>query len=155
MMEFTKIAYCSGIPVLILLSWISRYGLKKYCINLIAVSNVLLIGYAVYLVRQLFGLYHLAKQLYGDFNHIPYHYIGLMIHLLLIIFLPLLALHGQVRKNRVFTVALLLLLYSAFPVSSWNLYDIPFKILSYLCLLCSAYALAWLLNKLPYQSPVE
>ncbi len=52
------------------------------------------------------------------------------------------------------TMPFLLVLYSLFPINAWNSFDPSYKIPGYFCVLCSAYALPWLLNKLPYQSPV-
>ena len=153
-MEFIKIAYCVSIPVLLLFARLGRPELKKYCINLLAVSNVLLIGHSVFLVRQLIGAYQLAKSFSMDYKHIFNESEGLMTRLLLVIFLPLLSLGKYFRKNQIFSLIVWALLYSTFPVSSWNLYDLLFKIPAYLCLLCACYALFWLLHKLPYQSPV-
>jgi hypothetical protein len=44
------------------------------------------------------------------------------------------------------------LIFWVFPPFSWNVFAIGYKIPAYFCLLCSAYALLWLLNQLPHQS---
>jgi len=152
MLEFIKIAYCVSIPLLLLFSFISFSGWNKYALNLISLSNILLIGYSFYLVWQLLAFYDMARAM--DFKPAspsqpaP----GLLIELSLICFLPLLSLHPFIRRNRIYTLALLVLLFWVFPPFSWNVFDISYKIPVYFCLLCSAYALFWLLNQLPHQS---
>lgn len=152
-MEFIKIAYCITIPFLLFFARVNWPEWKKYSINLLAVSNVLLIGHSVFLVRQLMGAYQLAKSFSMEYRDMFNESDGLMIRVLLAIFLPLLSLSKHFRKNQLFSFGLWVLLYSLFPFSSWNMYDLLFKIPAYVCLLCAAYALFWLLNKLPYQSP--
>lgn len=153
-MEFIKIAYCVTIPFLLFFASLGKSESKKFSINLLAVSNVLLIGHSVFLVRQLIGAYQLAKSLSIDYR---YHFDesnGLLIRILMVIFCPLLSLNKYFRENQLFSLVLLALLYSLFPFSSWNTYGLLFRIPAYLCLLCAGYALFWLLNKLPYQSSV-
>jgi len=151
-MDFIKIAYCITIPVFLLFIWISRRPFKNYAINLLAVSNILLIGNSVYLSRQLISVYQLAKQFSIDYGHFFKLTDGFVIRLLLVIFLPILCLNSRFRKNQLFTIVLVVLVYWTSPASSWNTYGLLFKIPGYLCLLCAAYALGWLLNKLPFQS---
>jgi len=153
-MDFIKIAYGVTIPVFLLLIWIRRQPMKNYAINLLAVSNILLIGNSVFLSRQLIGAYQLAKQFSINYHHFFSLTDGFVIRLLLLIFLPLLSLISLFRKNQLFSIVLVVLVYWTSPVSSWNTYGLLFKIAGYLCLLCSVYALGWLLNKLPYQSSV-
>ena len=152
-MEFIKIAYCITMPFLLLCSLASRLIVKRYSINLLAVSNILLIWHSVFFVRQLIGGYQLARKLSIDY-HLFYETGSLLIRIILVIVLPFLFLHPRLRTNRVLSIFSAGLIYSVFPFSSWNTYGLLFKIPGYLCLLCSAYALFWLLNKLPYQSPV-
>jgi hypothetical protein len=151
-MEFIQIAYCVTVPVLLLLSWL---GSRKYFfMNVLAVSNLLLIGYSYFLIRQLIGLYQLSKQF-----HIPHQKTDVlldlsMLRLFLVVILPILSLVPRINKSHLFSIVLLTLLYWNTPLFSWNSYDLFTKIPMYVCLLCSGYALLWLLNKLPYQSPV-
>jgi hypothetical protein len=150
---FIKTAYCITIPVLVLLAWLPNSGRKKISINLITVTNLLLIAHSVFLVKQLAGAYQLAKTYSIDYKQ----FLGgtnLAIRIGLIIFLPVFSLAPVFRRNQLFSILLVGLLYSVYPFSSWNNYDLVFKIAGYLCLLCSGYALLWLLNKLPYQSRV-
>lgn len=152
MLEFIKTAYCVSIPLLLLFSFISFSGLNKYALNLISLSNILLIGYSFYLGWQLLAIYEMAKKMEISHSSTDQPAIGLMIKLALICFLPLLSLHPFIRRNRIYTLALLVLLCWVFPPFSWNVFDISYKIPVYFCLLCSAYALFWLLNQLPHQS---
>lgn len=154
-MEFIKTAYCVTIPLLVLLTWVGRLAWKQYSSNLLAVSNVLLIGHSFFLARQIIAAWQLMQSFSINHSHLLPEEHGLMIRVVLIILLPLLSLHRYFRKSRLFSVLLVALLYSVFPFSSWNNYDLLFKIPGYLCLLCAGYALLWLLNKLPYQSAVD
>jgi hypothetical protein len=150
-MEFIKIAYCVTVPVLLLLSMI---GWKKNSINLLALTNLLLIGHSVFLIKQLIGMYQLMRSFSIEYYDFLSEQQGFIMRVTAVILLPLFSLHSSFRKNRLFSFCLVVLIYIVFPLSSWNTYDLAFKILPYLCLLCSGYALLWLLNKLPYQSPV-
>ena len=152
MLEFIKIAYCVSIPLLLLFSFISFSGLNKYALNLISLSNILLIGYSGYLVFQLMAFYDVARAMHFEPSSTSRPATGFLIKLSLICFLPLLSLHPYIRRNRIYTLALLVMLFWVFPPFSWNLFDISYKIPVYFCLLCSAYALFWLLNQLPHQS---
>jgi hypothetical protein len=150
-MEFIKIAYCITVPILLLLS---VTGWKKNSINILAITNILLIGHSVFVAKQLIGTYQLIKSFSIDYSDFLSGQQGFIIRLLAVVVLPLLSLHSFFRNNRFFSLCLVLLLFTVFPSSTWNTYDLAFKILPYLCLLCSGYALLWLLNKLPYQSPI-
>lgn len=151
-MEFIKIAYCVTIPLLLLFIWTGKSIWKNYAVNLLSVSNILLMGNSVFLIRQLLGAYQLGKQFSKEYTHISDLADGFMIRVLLVIFLPILTLNSHFRKSQIFSLVLVALLFWTFPVYSWNTYNLLFKIPCYLCLLCSGYALGWLLNKLPYQS---
>ncbi|MEO7531353.1 MAG: hypothetical protein ABIS69_08080 [Sediminibacterium sp.] len=150
-MDFIQIAYCVTIPFLFILTWVGRQGNQYFFRNLIAVSNFLLIGYAIFLVRQMLGLYHLSKVLHIDYMKMTDGIGMTMVRLLLIVFLPLFSLLPFTQKSRFFCLLILGLLYWNNPVFTWNTYDLFTKIPAYFSLLCSAYALLWLLNKLPYQ----
>ncbi len=152
MLEFIKIAYCVSIPLLLLLSFISIADLNKHAINLISLTNILLIGYSFYLGWQLLAMYQLAKQFSGEHHGLTETNTGLLFRMGLVMLLPLLSLHTRMRRNRIFSFALLVLLFWVFPPFSWNVYGVGYKIPAYFCLLCSAYALLWLLNQLPHQS---
>lgn len=153
-MEFIQVAYCVTVPFLFFLSWIGSPHSRHISINLLVVSNILLIGYSIFLARQLYGYYQLAKFLHLDYMKMSHGMEWVMIRSGLIIILPFLSLIRGVQKNRLFCLLLLAILYWNSPLFTWNTYDLFIKIAGYFCLLCSGYALLWLLNKLPYQSPV-
>ncbi|MDB5210333.1 MAG: hypothetical protein JWQ30_1160 [Sediminibacterium sp.] len=153
-MEFIQVAYCVTVPFLFLLTWIGAQSSRHFFVNTIAVSNILLIGYSIFLFQQLLGYYHLAKALHIDYMKLAHGMGSIIIRSTLIIVLPFLSLIRVVQKSRLFCLILLALLYWNSPVFTWNTYDLFAKIAGYFCLLCSGYALLWLLNKLPYQSPV-
>ncbi|MEO8173933.1 MAG: hypothetical protein ABI581_12645 [Sediminibacterium sp.] len=153
-MEFIQVAYCVTVPFLFFLTWVGDQGNKHFYINTIAVSNILLIGYSVFLVQQLLGYYQLAKFLHIDFMKMLGGMEWIIIRSALIIILPCFSLIRAVQKNRLFCLLLLALLYWNSPVFTWNTYGLFTKTAGYFCLLCSGYALLWLLNKLPHQSSV-
>lgn len=152
-MAFIQIAYCISVPIFLLLSWF--YKSRHFFMNVLAVSNLLLIGYAVFVVRQLSGWYRLAKQLHIDHTNID-AYVGTMdkIRLSLIVLLPFLGLIRIIQRSRIYSIILLSLVYWNNPIHYWNTFDLFNKIAVYFCLLCSGYALLWLLKKLPYQFTV-
>lgn len=153
-MEFIKIAYCVTIPIILLIIWTAGPVWKRLAINLLAISNILLIGNAFFLIRQLRGIYELSKQFSMNDDHLFDKWDGFMIRIAMLVILPFFSLNSYFRNSQLFTLVLLVLVYWTFPVYSWNTYDLLFKIPGYLCLLCAAYAIGWLLNKLPYQSAV-
>jgi hypothetical protein len=152
MLEFIKTAYCVIIPILLIVSLIRFAGWNRYAINLISLSNILLIGYSFYLGWQLLAMYQLSRKFSDGGHSMQYFDMGILIRMGLIIVLPLLSLHPRIRRNRIYTLALLVLLCWVFPPFSWNVFAIGYKIPAYFCLMCSAYALLWLLNQLPHQS---
>jgi hypothetical protein len=152
-MAFIQIAYCISVPVFLLLSWFTKR--RHFFVNVLAVSNVLLIGYAVFLVRQIIGYYQLSKQLHVDYRKLSMYDTTIdMARVTLVILLPFFALIKPLQKSSAYCIVLLALLYWNNPVFSWNTYDLFLKITAYCCLFCSGYALLWLMNRLPYQSPV-
>jgi hypothetical protein len=153
LMSFIQIAYCITVPLFLLLSLFP--SCRHFFMNALVVSNLLLVGYSMFLIRQLYALYQLARQLGFDTVKMEESvYLVDAIRLLLIIFLPFFSLIGRLQKNRLFSILLVFLLYWNNPVFTWNTFDLFSKIPAYFCLLCSGYALLWLLNKLPYQSTV-
>jgi hypothetical protein len=155
MLEFIKIAYILTVPLWLLFAIAGSPSWKKNGINLLALTNLLLIGNSVFVCRQLIGMYYFARSLdiaykpIGDRDH------WFAIQLTCMVLLPLLSLLGYFRKNIWYSLLVLVLLYRFYPVGTWNSYDISYKIVTWLCLMCAGYALLWLLNKLPYQSPVR
>jgi hypothetical protein len=152
-MSFIQIAYCITVPFFLLFSLFPGY--RHFFMNVLVVSNLLLVGYSMFVIRQLYALYQLAKQLGLDTVKVDMSdYVVDTIRLLLIIVLPFFSLTGRFQKSRFFSILLVFLLYWNNPVFTWNTFDLFSKIPAYFCLLCSGYALLWLLKKLPYQSTV-
>lgn len=151
-MQFIQVAYCTTVPLL-LIGWLAAgERARKILTNILAVSNLLLIGYSIFRVRQLVALYQLSRQFQ---LHQPEQALPLdiaTIRLLLVIVLPWLFLYRPLRQSRSYSLLLLLLLYWNDPVYSWNDYGLFTKIPVYLSTWCSGYALLWLQNQLPYQS---
>jgi hypothetical protein len=150
-MGFIQVAYSVTVPVLLLLLT-GRKPMNHFSRNAIAVSNLLLIGHAVFLIRQMVGFYYLAKQ-FGELPTKANQEIDwASIRFLLLMVLPFLSLIGPVRRNIFFSLLLLVLLYQNHPFHTWNTFDLFSKVPFYFSLFCSGYALLWLLKKLPYQS---
>ena len=151
-MEFIKTAYCVLVPLLLLFSFVGSW--KKMSINLLAVINLLLIINTFLLIQQMLFFYSLAKSWDStESRYMYYRYMDVIVRLILLFLMPLCAVFGPVRRNRCFSFLLLVLLYSCYPFHTWNNFDIGFKLAGFFCLLCAAYALLWLWNKLPYQTP--
>lgn len=152
-LAFIKIAYCISVPLLLLLPALRNTNISRTSVNLLAVSNLLLMGNSIFFWQQLYGFYQLARDMHihAPANMQPDYLLAARI--LLILILPLLSLVPVLRKSPVFSLLLLVLLYSFYTPSTWYLYDAGYKVITYLCLLCAAYALLWLGNLLPYQYP--
>jgi hypothetical protein len=150
-MEFIKIAYCVTVPLLLCYCWLYR-GNNKWAINLLAVTNLLLIGNSIFLLRQLWGFYQLSKVIPSTTVMDFQPDIVALVHLLLVMVLPFFFLNRKLRKNHWFSLSVLVVLYAFYPFYTWNGYDLSTKIPVYFCLLCITYALLWLCNQLPYQS---
>lgn len=154
-MQFIQVAYCTTVPLLLMVLWVTRRSDKKVLLNILAVSNFLLIGYSLFLIRQLVGLYQLSQQFQVN-DRVGRVTIDLpVVRLLLVILLPIFFLYKPLRHNRLLTLVTLVLLYWNNPVYSWNDYDLFTKIPVYLSLFSSGYALLWLLKQLPHQSRKE
>lgn len=154
-MQFIQVAYCTTVPFLLIALWVTRKPYRKVLLNIVAVSNLLLIGYSFFLIRQLVGLYQLSQQFQVNDKARGFTMDLPAVRLLLVILLPIFFLYKPLRHNRLLTGVILLLLYWNNPVYSWNDYDLFTKIPVYLSLFSSGYALLWLLKQLPHQSRKE
>ncbi len=154
-MQFIQVAYCSTIPLLLMALLVIRKPDRKILLNILAVSNFLLIGYSLFLIRQLLGLYRLSQQFQVNDAANSFTMDLPAVRLLLVIVLPFFFLYKPLRKSSLLTVVILVLLYWNNPVYSWNDYDLFTKIPVYLSLFSSGYALLWLLKQLPHQSRKE
>ncbi|MEN9685246.1 MAG: hypothetical protein RLZZ28_1032 [Bacteroidota bacterium] len=153
-MEFIQIAFCSTVPLLLLVS-LFRSKQQYFFFNLLAASNLVMIGYSIFELRQLVALYQFAREMgidtrlkFNDFNVASFR-------LAVVILLPFLSLFRRFRNSLRFSVLLLVLLYWNYPVQYWNNLGLLLKIASYCCMLCSSYALLWLMHQLPHQSRIR
>lgn len=154
-MQFIQVAYCTTVPLLLIALLAIRKPDRKILLNLLVVSNFLLIGYSLFLIRQLLGLYRLAQQFQINDSASSVAIDLPAVRLLLVIVLPLFFLYKPLRKSSLLTTVILFLLYWNNPVYSWNDYDLFTKIPVYLSLFSSGYALLWLFKQLPHQSRKE
>ncbi len=151
-MSFIQIGYSITVPFILWLSFFGNKGMRLFSINLISISNILLIGYSIFLIRQLVGLYQLSRQLNIHEISIAKHLESSSFGLFLLILLPFFSLITFLQKSKCFSLLLLFLLYWNVPFFVWNKFGILFHLLTYFCLFISAYSLLWLFNKLPNQS---
>lgn len=63
MYYFIATVFFYGFPLLLLLSWKSFIGVKKTWTRLMLVLEIAMIFHAIFFVRQLIGLYQLAKTM--------------------------------------------------------------------------------------------
>jgi len=154
-MEFIGAAYIFLMPFLLAAFLLINKSRKPFVLGFISVSNILLLLHSLFLIRQLYMLYHLALS--SGLNPSGYHYaIGWFeIRLLLLVLLPLLFIIKKFSSNILLTAVMLVLLCwnnipTFFAVFS-NEAGLLFKTLNYFCLFIAAYALLWLLKRLPHQ----
>lgn len=154
-MQFIQVAYCTTVPLLLITQWVTPKPYSNLLRNILAVSNFLLIGYSLFLIRQLVGLYQLSQQFQVNDTAGRFTMDLPAVRLMFVIILPVLFLYKPLRHSRPLTWVILILLYWNNPLYSWNDYDLFTKIPVYLSLFSSGYALLWLLKQLPHQSRKE
>jgi cell division protein FtsB len=156
-MEFVDVAYRYLTPVFLCCLMIVKNKKRLFIFQLIAVANVLLIFHSVFVARQLYAIYQLAMLFKA--KSISYHYtVGWFdVRLALVLFLPFLFLFKKFSSHIFLTIILTALLWWD-QLQSWSGFDFSMldillliKIFTYACLFIAAYALLWLLKKLPYQ----
>ncbi|SJZ44137.1 hypothetical protein [Sediminibacterium ginsengisoli] len=155
MISFFEIAYSLVVPLLLVIVWTAGTRLAGYSRAVLASVNLLMVIYAVFLVRQAIGIIQLMKSL-GVTSTVAEHTSlwppdAVAFRFIALVLLCVLFLFGKFRSSGILSVVMLALLYKDHPASTWNTFDLFFKILNYICLLCSAYALLWLLALLPFQ----
>lgn len=154
-MNFIQIAYSVSVPFILLMCFFGSKENRKFYINLLTISNILLIGYSIFLIRQLIGLYQLSKYLNIDTSTISRQIGANSIGVMLLMFLPFFSLISFLQKSRYFSLLLLFLLFWINPFFTWSSAEIFFNVLTYFCLFITGYSFLWLLNKLPNQSLEE
>lgn len=154
-MAFIEIAFAVTAPFLILLSWWKQFPYRAYAKALLAATCLITIGYAVFLVQQLIDMAQLAQELIKQSGMKiedlpPVEPDAFFYRLMSMIILPWLFLIRKCRNTPWLAIILLVVIFSG-GTGSWNYYDLLFKVLHYLSLLCAVYALLWLLRELPFQ----
>lgn len=154
-MAFIEIAFAVTAPILILLSWWKQFRYHRYAKSVLSATCLITIAYAVYLVQQLVKMAQLAQELIKQSgmkmdNLPPFEPDAFFYRLMCMIILPWLFLIRKCRNTPWLAIILLSVIYTG-GTGSWNQYDLVFKVLQYLCLLCAVYALLWLLRELPFQ----
>jgi len=156
-MEFVDSAYLFLQPLL-LLTLISVSNKPKIAVfRLMAVANLLLIFHSFFVARQLYGIYRLVHAFRPQDISYHYHFGWFDVRMILIALLPFLFIFKRFQKSILLTVLMLCLLWwdkteslFNFDISSLDIV-ILIKLLNYCCLYIAAYALLWLLRRLPYQ----
>ena len=156
-MEFVDVAYRYLIPVFLCCLMIVKNKKRFFIAQLMAVANVLLVFHSVFVARQLYAIYQLAMLFKA--KSITYHYtVGWFdVRLAIVVFLPFLFLFKKLSSHIFLTIIMAALLWWD-QLLSWSGFDFTMidmlllvKIFTYACLFIAAYALLWLLKKLPYQ----
>lgn len=154
-MAFIEMAFAVTAPLLLLLSWWKKFRYHTYAKALLAASCLIMIAYSVFLVNQLITMAQLAQELIKQSGMKmeaipPFEPDAFFYRLMSMIILPWLFLIRKCRNTPWLAIVLLVVIYTG-GTGSWNHYDLLFKVLQYLCLLCAVYALLWLLRELPFQ----
>lgn len=154
-MAFIEMAFAVTAPLLLLLSWWKNFPYQSYAKALLAASCLIMMVYSVFLVNQLITMAQLAQELikYSGMKIEtlpPFEPDAFFYRLMSMIILPWLFLIRKCRNTPWLPMVLLIVVYTG-GTGSWNQYDLLFKVLNYLSLLCAVYALLWLLRELPFQ----
>lgn len=154
-MAFIEMAFAVTAPLLILLSWWKQFRYHTYAKAILSATCMVTIAYSVFLIQQLIHMAQLAQELIKQsgmkiddlppFEPDPFFY-----RLMAMIILPWLFLIRKCRNTPWLANVLLFVIYFG-GTGSWNQYDLVFKVLQYISLLCAVYALLWLLRELPFQ----
>ena len=135
-MAFIEMAFAITAPFLIFFSSWKRFRYRTYAKALLSASCLIMIIYAVYLLQQLVRMAQLAqewiKQAGIKMTELPpfgpdaffYRLMGMII-------LPWLFLIRKCRNTPWLAIILLGVIYSG-GTSSWNDFDLLFKVLNYL-----------------------
>lgn len=154
-MAFIEPAFAFTVPFLLLYSWIGHQPYKPYAKALLAATNLIFILYSVFLINQLIDLARLGQELMRQAgikpeDLPPFEPDAYFYRLTALVLLPWLFLIRRVRNTPWLSIIILSVI-AAGGTGSWNYFDLVFKILNYISLLCAVYALLWLLKELPFQ----
>lgn len=154
-MAFIESAFAITAPFLLLFYLFGAKLYKRYALALLAATNLILILYSIFLVKQLVGMAQLAQELIRqsgmELKELPpFEPDAFFYRLMVLIILPWFFLIRKCRNTIWLSIILLIVIFIG-GTSSWNDFDLLFKTLNYACLLCAVYALLWLLKELPFQ----
>lgn len=154
-MAFIEMAFAVTTPVWIFLSWWRTFPYHRYAKAVLSATNLILTIYSIFLVKQMIGMAQWAQELIRQSgiqikDLPPFEPDAFFYRLMCMIILPWLFLVRKCRNTPWLSLVLLGIIYSG-ATGSWNTYDLLFKVLHYLSLLCAVYALLWLLKELPFQ----
>lgn len=154
-MAFIEPAYAFTAPLLLLCSWLGLRSYRRYAKALLAATNLVFIGYSIFLINQLIELARLGQELMRRAGVKadelpPFEPDAYFFRLTALIILPWFFFIRRVRNTPWLSIIILLII-AAGGTGSWNYFGLFFKILHYASLLCAVYALLWLLKELPFQ----
>lgn len=154
-MAFIETAFAITAPFLLLFSWFGKKHYKQYATAALAATNLILICYSIFLIKQLVGMAQLAQELIRqsgiELKELPpFEPDAFFYRLMALIILPWFFLIRKCRNTPWLSLIILLVIFLG-GTGSWNTFDLLFKTLNYTCLLCAVYALLWLLRELPFQ----
>jgi hypothetical protein len=150
MFEIIFLFYLVLFPVLLISTIVLPLSYRSVIINLRITIQISLIGYSLFLIRQLIGVYQLTK-LFGISHNDSSYFDSSMIEIFMIIVLPFLFLNYKIAKGKLLGWILWIILLHAqikmdfiFLTDGWILIN---AILFYISLLTAIYALHWILTK--------
>lgn len=154
-MAFIESAFAITAPILLLFSLFGSKPYQRYAIAVLSATNLILIFYSIFLIKQLVGMAQLAQELIRQSGIQlqelpPFEPDAFFYRLMILIILPWFFLIRKCRNTPWLSIILLVVIIMG-GTGSWNSFDLVFKTLNYACLLCAVYALLWLLRELPFQ----
>jgi hypothetical protein len=170
--SFIDTAYSITILLVLIAFFISKGQWKKYCSNMVATANTLLIFYSIYLIKSLAELirFVLSFNIKPPKNLPPVQIGWFEIRFLLLMLVPYFFISKKLAKSRIIALLMLILLqwgllqdiYKIFFTKETTLsflfympYNVELKTLHFISLFIGTYALLWLLKRLPSQRTIK
>lgn len=149
MYAFISWVYLLFFPLIMILVLLVPLEWKSILVQLRSTLQLSLIAYALYLIRQIIGLYQIRKMFGMSNNNLDYLGSGL-VEMLLIMLLPFLFLHHRFLNSWKLGLVIWLLLLHALQKQAltivWGDWSFVNAILFYISLVTAIYALLWLLK---------
>lgn len=154
-MAFIEPAFKFTVPFLLAFSFLGSGVYKQYAKAILAATNLIFILYAIFLTNQLVEMARFGQELMRNAGITveelpPFEPDAFFYRLMALILLPWLFLIRVVRNTPWLSIIILSVIFMG-GAGSGNYFDLTFKILHYVSLLCGVYALLWLLKELPFQ----